>query len=148
MSELLANVVFIFHCFVILFIVLTPFLIDIPAILILHITSAASLLIHWHTNSDVCSLTVLEGYLRGTNRTDTFTHKFIGPLYNINTSDWSTIVHRITYILMFISIYKLYKNKRVKDAYECYNQLKFIGNETFSEKMNKITECFYPLFLL
>lgn len=142
---LLADFVFIFHCAIILFVLFAPFT-NIPAILILHITFSICLLLHWYTNSDVCSLTILESHLRGMDRTDTFTHQFIAPIYNISTSDWSNIVHIITILGMFTSIYYLYNNKDFKNTLKCLNELQFNDNTTFYEKINTYYKCIYPLF--
>jgi hypothetical protein len=73
-NKFLADLVFLFHCLIIIFVLFAPFT-NIPAILILHITFAICLFTHWYANSNVCSLTVLEANLRGLDRTDTFTHQ-------------------------------------------------------------------------
>lgn len=108
LNLLLADGIFLFHSIIILFILFAPF-INIPAILILHITFALSLMVHWNANSNVCSLSVFESYLRGLNtREDTFTHQFIAPLYDISATEWSNIVWIVTFVVLCISIYKLY----------------------------------------
>ena len=138
-SEFLANMVFLFHIFVILFIVFTPFLNVPPVIQILHITSCICLFVHWMSSSDVCSLTIIEGQLRGIDRTNTFTHQFIGPVYNITSTEWSNIIWLITFIVMSISIYKLYNTDRFKIALKCYNSHEFSIKHTI--------KCFKPLFI-
>lgn len=140
-SEFLANCVFIFHVFVILFIIFTPLLNVPPAFLILHITSCICLFVHWYGNSDVCSLTIIEGQLRGVNRTETFTHQFISPLYKISSTEWSNIVWTITFIVMCISIYKLYHTDKFKYALKCYNEL---SDKEFT--FQNTVKCFRPLF--
>ena len=60
----LANLISIFHVFVILFILIIPFS-NIPALLIIHIMFAITLLVHWYANNNACSLTFLEAKLRG-----------------------------------------------------------------------------------
>lgn len=139
-SEFLANCIFYFHIFVVLFIVFTPFLDVPPAFLILHITSCICLMLHWYSNSDVCSLTVIEGQLRGVHRTETFTHKFISPVYKITSTEWSNIVWIITFIVMCVSIYKLYHTDKFKTALKCY-----YDSKEFSFKHT--IACFRPLFI-
>lgn len=141
-NEFLANLVFLFHIFVVLFIVFIPFLNVPPAFLILHIVSCICLIVHWWGNSNVCSLTILEGQLRGINRTNTFTHKFISPVYDITSTEWSNIVWIITIIVLFLSIYKLYNTDKFKISMKCYND---ISSKQFSIK--HIIECFRPLFI-
>lgn len=141
-NKILADLVFIFHCIIVLFVILAPFT-NIPAILVLHITFAICLFVHWYANSNVCSLTILEANLRGLDRTDTFTHQFIGPMYDISTTEWSNIIWIITFVIMCISIYKLYHTDKFKIAWECYSNLK-------PEEVTwvKRFECFKPLFII
>ena len=140
-SEFLANLVYLFHIFVILFIIFIPFLNVLPILLILHITSCFCLGIHWYNNSDVCSLTILEGQLRGINITETFTHKFISPMYTITNTEWSNIVWLITFIVMCVSIYKLYNSDKFKQSLKCYNELSY---EKFT--FENTIKCFILLF--
>lgn len=135
LNNLLANFVFIFHCIIVIFVLSVPFLNNVtPAILILHIVFSISLFAHWYINSNQCSLTILESYLRGKDANDTFTYKFIAPMYDISKSKWNNIVWNITFILMCISLYKLYKTDKFKVACKCYTNEK-----------NWI-ECIKPLF--
>jgi hypothetical protein len=142
-NEFLADCIFFFHIFVVLFIIFTPLLNVPPAFLILHIVSCFSLYVHWVGNSNVCSLTILEGQLRGMDRTDTFTHRFIAPVYEIGASEWSTIIWIITTIVLCISLYKLYHSEKVSNAWDCYNSLP-IENRTWVY----IVDCFKPVFVL
>lgn len=139
-NEVLADLIFYFHIFVVLFIVFLPFFDVPPAFLILHITSCISLFVHWFTNSDVCSLTIIEGQLRGVDRTETFTHKFISPVYKITSTEWSNIVWIITFIVMCTSMYKLYHTDKFKTALKCY-----YDSKEFS--FNHTVACFRPLFI-
>lgn len=146
LNLLLADLIFIFHCIVVLFVLFAPFT-NIPAILILHITFALSLIVHWRANSNVCSLSILEAHLRGLDsRQDAFTHKFIAPMYDISSTEWSSIVWIITLIVLCISIYKLYNTDKFKIAWKCY-----LESEEEPYLYNKITQfanCFKPLFII
>ncbi len=144
---LLADFIFLFHCFIILFILFAPFT-NIPAILILHITFALSLIVHWHANSNVCSLSIFEAHLRGLDsREETFTHKFVAPMYDISATEWSNIVWVITAVVACISIYKLYNTDKFKNAWECY--MKINPNISgFYDKLMHFTNCFKPLFIM
>ena len=135
---ILANLIFIFHCAVVLFVLFAPFS-NVPAFLILHITFTLCLFTHWYANSNVCSLSVMESQLRGLNRTETFSHKFIAPIYEISESEWSNLIWIITFIVMCISIYYLYHSETFQTAYKCY---KNIDNLTFAKFYN----CIKPLF--
>lgn len=114
---ILANLVFTFHVFVVLFILFAPFT-NIPYLLLLHFVSCICLMVHWYGNSDVCSLSVLESYLRDIKHTETFTHQFVGPVYNICDSDWNKIVWIITITVMLISLYKIYYSEAFRQAWK------------------------------
>jgi hypothetical protein len=107
--ELLALAVKLFHICVILFVLCAPF-VKIASILILHITFCILLMTHWAFNSDVCALTEIECLLTNKPRTESFTHQFVAPMYNISETDWNDIVWVITIIAMLISIYNLIYN--------------------------------------
>jgi hypothetical protein len=146
LSLLLADSIFLFHCLIILFVLFAPFT-NIPAILILHITFAVSLMVHWHANSNVCSLSILEAHLRGLDtREDTFTHKFIAPMYDISATEWSNIVWIITSVVLCISVYKLYNTDKFKIAWKCYSELE--EEKNLSDKIHQFLECFKPLFII
>lgn len=140
-NKLLADLVYIFHCIIIVFVLLAPFS-NIPAILILHIIFSICLFVHWYANSNICSLTVLEANLRGLERSETFSHQFIGPIYDISNTEWSNFTWIITIFMMCVSIYKLYNTDKFKLALECYNRLR--KDSTYTETL----ECFKPLFYI
>ena len=140
-SETFANIIWLFHLLVILFIILAPFT-KIPAILILHITFSICLLVHWGANNNMCSLTMMECYLRGLPPNDTFMHQLISPMYDISSSDLNELVHIVTYLTMFISIYYLYNSEKFKECLICYNKLTK-EQATFTN----ILECIQPLFI-
>lgn len=144
-NETLANVIFIFHCVVILFVLFAPFTYN-PALLILHIAFCLCLLIHWVNNSNACSLTLLESHLRGLNHTDTFSHKFISPIYDISATNWNTICYILTIFVMLLSIYFLIKSDKFKHAYNCYCNLNFDDNTSFYTKCTAYFNCMRPLF--
>ena len=106
---ILANIIFVFHIIIILFKLIAPFTNKI-ALLILHIVFSLCLLLHWHLNSNVCSLSILESHLRGLDYTNTFSHQFISPIYNISSTIWNDFTTIITLILMYISIIQLINN--------------------------------------
>ena len=143
---LLADAIFIFHCIIILFVLFAPFT-NIPAILILHITFTICLFVHWYANSNVCSLSIIEANLRGlNNREDTFTHKFIAPMYEISATEWSNIVWVITFIVMCFAIYKLYHTDKFKNVWRCYQESE--PQETVYDSIILFIECIKPLFII
>jgi hypothetical protein len=118
-----------------------------PAILVLHITFALSLMIHWYANSNICCLSILEANLRDLNtREDTFSHRFIAPIYDVSATEWSTIVWIVTSVVLCISVYKLYHTDKFKTAWKCYSESN-PKTTTFS-KITQFLECFKPLFII
>lgn len=117
----LANIIRIFHILIILFVLIAPFT-NLTALLILHITFSISLLVHWAFNSNECSLTLLESQLRGLPRNESFSYKFISPIYNISNTDWSSFCYIITISLMCLSIYKLYHSEKLAQAIKCFSE--------------------------
>jgi hypothetical protein len=147
---LLANCISIFHTLVILFVLFAPFT-NTPAILLLHITFAICLLVHWWANNNICALSYMESKLRGTDYTESFTHKCIAPVYDISKTEWSKICQIITIILLFISMYKLYNSKKSSEILECYNKLTQDENfmkKPFFTRLLHYTSCFKKFFEL
>jgi hypothetical protein len=146
---LLANLIYIFHILVIIFILLAPFT-KIPSILILHITFSISLLVHWFNNNNICSLSLLESYLRGTDYDKSFTHKFIAPVYDISNTEWSDLCYKTVIILMSISIYFLITSPKWSEFKKCWNniQLEIKRNNiiSLSQKSKMYLLCFQSLF--
>lgn len=116
MNAFLADVIWLFHVVVVLFVLLAP-LSNTPYILLLHFVFGLCLIVHWAANSNACSLTVMECQLRGVPVTQSFSHKFIAPVYDISQTSWSTLVYSVTIFTMIVSLYKLY-NSNSFDAFK------------------------------
>jgi hypothetical protein len=121
-NNILANITSTFHVCLIIFVLIVPFL-NIPSLLFIHFSLCLSLLIHWLANSDVCSLSIIESQLRGIDYTQSFTHRFVSPMYSISSSDWSTICYIITILLLCITVYKIYQSGRFSKTIDFYNKL-------------------------
>ena len=67
-------------------------------------------------------------------------HQLISPMYDISSTDLNNIVHIVTYVTMFLSIYYLYESQKFKECLICYNELK----ET---NIVNILKCIQPLFI-
>jgi hypothetical protein len=146
---LLANMIRAFHTVVVIFVLLAPFS-NIPAFLVLHITFSISLLVHWYANNNECSLSYIESKLRGLDRTESFTHQFVAPMYDMSKTEWSRLCYIITIVLMCISIYYLYNSKKVSDAMECWR--KTASNPDykilpFYKKIGITLNCFKPVLV-
>ena len=142
----LANIIWFLHVLIILFILIAPFT-NLTALLILHITFSISLLVHWVFNSDECSLTLLESQLRGIPRNESFSYKFISPVYNMCKTDWSYFCYIITISLMCISIYKLYHSEKLSKTIKCFSERSKDEISTYT-KMLIFLDCFKDLLIL
>jgi hypothetical protein len=116
---ILANLIRLFHISIILFVLLAP-ITSVSYYLILHITLCISLIIHWLANNNMCSLSIVESQLRGIPYTDSFTHQFISPMYDMSKTSWSSICYIIVLLVMSISIYKLYTSGKIRTTYIIY----------------------------
>ena len=142
----LANIIRIFHIFIILFVLIAPFT-NLTALLILHITFSISLLVHWVFNSNECSLTLLESQLRGLPRNESFSYKFISPIYNISNTDWSYFCYIITISLMCVSIYKLYHSEKLAKTIKCFSEKSKMEISMYN-KILIFFDCFKDLLIL
>lgn len=143
---LLANFISILHMFVVLFVIFAPFS-NILYILILHVSFAICLLLHWRNNSDVCSLSILESKLRGLDYTETYMHKLISPIYTISESQLAKWCYIITIIAMFVSIYKIYNSPKTHEIIECIREINSLENISWKEKWSKYKDCLLLAFL-
>ncbi len=116
---LLANFIRVFHIGVILFMALTPFFGSAP-LLVLHITFGISILMHWVTNNNMCSLTLLESKLRGIDISNGFIHQFIAPVYNIPKILSQKLLYGILILLILFSIVKLKNTKQWGSFVNCF----------------------------
>jgi hypothetical protein len=150
LNIILANLIYIFHIFIILFVLFSPFT-QVPVYLILHIVFGLSLIIHWKNNSNVCSLSLLESSLRGIPYTHSFSHQFIGPVYDFSESEWASITYNITIILILISLYFLLTSPRWSIFNKCLNRMKnYIDQQTdmtFKNKLYHYINCLQVLFV-
>jgi hypothetical protein len=121
MNKLIADIIYIIHSLIVLFVLFGGILYSNDSgVLILHITFAISLIVHWYANSDMCSLTILESQLRGAPIDQTFSHKIISPIYNISKTDSNKIAYFVTFIVLFLSIYFLIHTTKWKEFLKCW----------------------------
>lgn len=144
---ILANIIRIFHLLIILFILIAPFT-NLTALLILHITFSISLLVHWVFNSNECSLTLLESQLRGLPKGESFSYKFISPIYDISNTDWSYFCYIITISLMFVSIYNLYYSEKLEKTTRCFSEHNNNDKLSIYKKIFIFFDCFKELLIM
>ncbi len=146
MLLLLADIIYVFHIFIILFVILAPFS-NYSPILLLHVTGCISLLIHWYANNNMCSLTLIESKLRGIEEYESFSHKFIAPIYDISKTSWSKICYVITLTVFTISLYKLINHTNWINMLQCFGNIYNDINMSYFTKIYEYLKCIQILFL-
>lgn len=142
MNAFLADIIWVFHLFVVLFVLLAPFS-NTPYILLLHFVFCISLLVHWMANSNSCSLSLLESQLRGVPYTKSFSHQFIAPMYDISKTSWSRFVYIITCLVMSVSFYKLYHSHSFSNFKQSWISLQQSNNASFAEYIKAFHSAFF-----
>ncbi len=105
---MLENIIFVIHILLILFILIAPFSYNI-GILVLHLASVVSILIHWSVNNDACFLTMIETNLRGVEKSESFIHNLVSPVYNFSEKDVGNICYITLFVLGSVSAFKIFK---------------------------------------
>lgn len=118
------------HFYVILFVLLTPFLTNDPSILFLHAFFIVVVLVHWITNQNVCCLTTMEKALQkkikgsDVNESECFTCSIINPIYDVtkNHKEFNRFSYGIIGCAWLASVWKLqslYKSGK----YESFSEM-------------------------
>lgn len=118
MSDLLANLIWIIHiCFIIWFVV-TPFF-NSPEMLVLHVMTGLTLFVHWFFNSDDCCLSLLESKIRGVEKSESFFHSLVSPIYKFESdASLRKFVWLASILLWSISVGKIIRNPgMIKDVF-------------------------------
>jgi hypothetical protein len=132
-----AGIVQTFHYLIIAFVLFAPFTHYAP-LLILHISLAICLLVHWAANSNVCFLSVLESNLRGMPYTQTFSHSMISGIYDISDSQINFLCKTVTIVTMILSFYFLYNSgvySRCKQAYK--------SDDSYKARATAVMDCIF-----
>lgn len=100
-----ANIIYVVHLVVLLFVVLAPFSSN-QKVLTIEMALLFTILLHWITNNKVCCLTEFEKILRGESDDDnTFFGKIMGPVYTFGKD--SILPQVILFVLMMVTLYKV-----------------------------------------
>lgn len=107
MNEFAANIIWAVHIMFVLWFILTPFSSNEP-MLVLHLFTGPFLWLHWATNRDECSLTMLEMKLRGiTECKQSFFWNIVSPVYKIRDEDMRSGAWVISIILWLVTLTKI-----------------------------------------
>jgi hypothetical protein len=117
MNEILLKIVVITHILFVLFVFLVPFF-GTNMLLLMHFIVVPFVILHWITNQNQCSLTIIERKIRKEiygeepNPNDCIAYNIITPIYdfNKNYSNMSFAIYLITIFLWLCTAYKINKN--------------------------------------
>ena len=122
MHVIFLYIISIIHLAFIFFVIGTPFLTNVNALLLLHIVLVPFMLAHWVTDNNMCTLTMIEKYIRiqvygpsaNDRLDDCFTCRIIEPVYDFdkNFDKFQKVLYGFTISLWFVSLYKLYLNHK------------------------------------
>lgn len=104
-DKLVADIIYIVHLLVLLFVIIAPFTSN-QKVLTIEMALLITIMFHWITNNQVCCLTEFEKILR--NEKDdgnTFFGKIMGPVYSFGKD--SQVTQVILFVLMMITLYKV-----------------------------------------
>jgi len=118
MMDILADSIFLIHMIITAFVLLAPFS-DRLSFLILHVTFAATLMLHWATNSNICCLSLLESWVRKVELSQTFLNRIIEPVYVISEYKLSMVIWSATALLACVSLYKVVNHPNITKLMEC-----------------------------
>lgn len=105
-SDILANVCWLLHVLFVAWVAITPFTNNKP-MLVLHLVVMPFLWLHWLLNNDTCALTVAERYLRGVDKSESFFHNLVSPIYVIKDDDLRGFCWLASFVLWLISLAKV-----------------------------------------
>jgi hypothetical protein len=107
-----ANVIWLLHILLVLWVVITPFTQNEP-MLVLHLIMMPFLWFHWILWDDTCALTILEQKLRGIDPSEcsekSFFFNLVSPVYKIQDESVRKASWVISIILWLITLSKVMK---------------------------------------
>lgn len=111
----ITNFIKLIHCIIVAMMLFVPFSNN-RILLSCYIMYVPFIVFHWILNDDTCALTLLECYLTGNSKEESFVGRLVGPVYNITNNH----IYIITFVLYMIAVIRLGKNPI--DVYKEYLQ--------------------------
>lgn len=114
--EILLVLISIIHAILLLLALVIPFSSNNLCIM-MYVLFVPFVVFHWLLNNNMCSLTLLEKYIRtklGNDKienVDCFTCRLIHPVYDFvnNYNNFSNLIYTTAFLLWSLCVYKLYK---------------------------------------
>lgn len=103
----LAGLVRATHLILIAFMLWAPICGSLPTLLLVE-AGYLLLFLHWLLNNDTCALTMLEQRLRGIQKSSSFIHSIVGPVYNVSSTSTGKLVWWISLLLFSVGLVRLW----------------------------------------
>ena len=107
-----ANLIWLLHILLVVWIVVTPFTQNEP-MLVLHLIMVPFLWFHWVLNDDTCALTLIEQKLRGIDPSEcaekSFFFNLVSPVYKIQDDSIRKLSWVISIVLWLVTLSKVMK---------------------------------------
>ena len=88
------------------FMVWAPVCASLPTLLLVE-AGYLLLFLHWLLNNDTCALTMLEQRLRGVEKSASFIHSIVGPVYTISSTSTGKFVWCVSLLLFSVGLARL-----------------------------------------
>ena len=89
--------------------------------LTIHAMAMPTMMVHWITNQNACSLTLLEAKLLGKECDKTFIAEVLYPFFSMNND---SVIYTLAFVWWLISLYKLKTQYNFALLKECVNTIK------------------------
>lgn len=110
MNSLAANIIWVLHMLLLVWVVVTPFTRNEP-MLVLHLIMMPFLWFHWILNDDTCALTLIETKLRGLDPSEchqkSFFFNLVSPVYKIQDADARKVAWILSVGLWLVTLHKV-----------------------------------------
>lgn len=111
-----ADLVCFIHGLLVCFMIWAPLFGDVQTLMLVE-AGYLLLFLHWFLMNDACALTILEQTLRGgIDKTDSFIHSIVGPVYGISASASGRWVWAISLSLFVCGLYRLVSKTRLSSS--------------------------------
>ena len=94
------------HALIIIWALVAPFSSN-KRLLVSYVTITPFIVLHWILNDNVCLLSTIESNMRGIDRTESFVHNVIAPVYDVHESVVGNLIWAYTVITWIYAASKI-----------------------------------------
>ena len=112
-SGVMANIIWVLHMLLIVWLVYTPLFSTMEPMLVLHLFMVPFIAFHWILHDDTCALTLIEQKLRGLDpmecKDKSFFFNLVSPVYKIENETVSKVAWVAAVLLWLITVHRVMK---------------------------------------